>query len=123
MLFSTLAAKLKVQLRPFDLHMLAAQGSQAKGLVFFGIFFVADADKAYLEEFNHRGQHFISRQAGQLEISCHATANPRERVGEGDHVKIFGFIAHFTPALVVAMLLAPARVSSGGLEMTIRERT
>src|SRR5919108_6642571 len=43
----------------------------------------------------------------------------RQRPGERAHAAELGFVAHFAPARVVAVLLASARVAPGRLQMAI----
>src|SRR5579883_415155 len=118
-----LAAKGKLQARPFDCDVSVAQRGQAEGTVGAGVLLVADADESGFEQADHGGQHLRPWQPWLRQILFDAGADGRQRLGEGDHSVVFRLIADSPPARVVAILLAAPGIVSGGLQMAIGERT
>ena len=68
-----------------------------------------------------RRQHLLARQAGAAPGRASTRSRMRGRArGEGEHAVVLGLVAHLAPARVVAVLLAPARVAAGGLDVAGR---
>ena len=51
------------------------------------------------------------------EISRHPPANLLQSAAEADHAIVFGFVADLSPIRMIAILLATAGVTPGGLKM------
>src|SRR6185369_12393027 len=60
---------------------------------------------------------------GQLEIRGHAATDARQCTREGRKAAVLVFVPHRAPCLVVAILLATARIAPGGLDVPARRRT
>jgi len=102
-----------------DAHMVVAQGGEAEGLVLLGVFGVADARQAALHQPHHRRQHLLARQAVSVQIGLDTPARARQRAAEAQHMLELGLVAHMAPARMIAVLLAPARVAPGRLDMAV----
>src|SRR5206468_2308356 len=46
----------------------------------------------------------------------------RQRCAEAEHAIVFHLVAHFAPAGMIAVLLAPPRVATGGLDVAVLAR-
>src|SRR5690606_32921996 len=66
--------------------------------------------------------HLLARQAGQGEIGTDPAAQLRQRASEGDDAVELVGVAQRAPVRVVAVLLAAARIASGGLQVATRRR-
>lgn len=113
------AAKFEAHLAAADAHMAIAHRREPERIILFGVFFVADADDAGLENPHNRGKDFLNGQTRLREVPCGALANFLERFGEVDHAIVFVLIADFAPARVIAELFATAIVAPGGLQVTV----
>src|SRR5260370_8587106 len=122
MLASALAAKTKTQFRAFDPDMSIFHGCEPKRFVFARVLLIADADESALKQLHDRGQDFVSRQSGQLQILRDSSADLWEGFAETDYTIVFVFVANFAPAIVVNVLLATARVATRRLNVTVRQR-
>src|SRR5438552_1325719 len=74
------------------------------------------------KSFALKSSPFVSRQSGQLQISRDSSADLWEGFAETDYAIVFVFVANFAPAVVVNVLLATARVATGRLDVTVRQR-
>ncbi len=102
--------------------MLVAHRGQAIRVVRPRVFIIAYADKRPLHDRDDRGQHFFPRQPGPREVRSDALPHPRQRRREGEHAVVLCFVARFAPLLVITVLLAPACIATGGLQVAIRHR-
>ena len=59
----------------------------------------------------------VDRAQGEARLV--RAADRRQAVGEGQHVMVFGALAHLPEARVIAVLLAATRIAAGGLDMTV----
>jgi hypothetical protein len=64
-------------------------------------------------------QHFFARQAGQFQCAVDFGADGGEGLAEVDHPLVLHLVAHGAPFRMVAVLLASARVASGGLQVAV----
>ena len=62
----------------------------------------------------------FSRGSPLAQVGAGALADARQRLRERDQPAVLRLVAHLAPARVIAVLLAPARVAAGGLEMPAR---
>ena len=116
------AAELELDRAAVDLDMMMANGGQAEALVVARVLGIADPDERGLEQTHHGRQHPLARQAWAAQVGIHARPDLRQCPREHqDPVELVG-IADLPPLLVVAVLLAPARIASGRLEMAARMR-
>lgn len=63
MQYAVLAAEIEHDAPAFDAHVIVAQCGQAKAVVLFGVFRIADARQRALHQPNHSGQNLVARQA------------------------------------------------------------
>src|SRR4051794_39794375 len=120
MLLAALAPKLEAQGGAVDVHVLVAQGGEPKGVVLFGVLLVADPDEGRLQQLDDRGEHLLPPQAALRHVLLEPLADPGQGLAEGDHAAELGLVAHLPPFGVVAVLLAPAGVAPGRLQVAVR---
>jgi hypothetical protein len=116
---AALAAEAELDLAAVDLHVAVAQRGQAVGLVLARILVIPDAHHGRFEQVDDGRQHLLARQAGQAEGAVDFLADLRQRLAELDHALVLHLVAHLAPFGVVAVLLAPARVAPGGLQVAV----
>ncbi|MNZ28836.1 hypothetical protein D3C78_460760 [compost metagenome] len=117
---SALAAKAEAYGAALDLDVAVAQGGQAEGVVVAGILTVANTDQGGVEQADHQGHDFFPVQSWARQLAVQLLAQFRQCIGEGQHARVFVAITKVTPQRVIAVLLAPASVASGGLQVTLR---
>jgi len=115
---AALAAELEFHARAAHLHVAVAHGGEAEGVVLLGIALVADANRGALEEPHDERQHLAARQPGKGDVGARLAADARQRLGEFHQMVELVGVAHLSPARVVAVLLAAARVAARDLEMS-----
>src|SRR3954454_1544830 len=120
MLLAALAPELEAQGGAVDVHVLVAQGGEPKGVVLFGVLLVADPDEGRLQQLDHRGEHLLPPQAAPRHVLLEPLADLGQGLAEGDHAPELGLVAHLPPFGVVAVLLAPAGVAPGRLQVAVR---
>ena len=118
-----LAAEAKPDRRARDSRVAGAHRRQAERLVVARVLLVADANQRLLEELHDGGDDLVARQAGQRDVGVGLPPQRRQRGGEVEDAIVLGLVPYATPARVIAMLLAPARVSTGRLQVAARVRT
>src|SRR6266487_4136848 len=104
--FAGFTTEPKMESRAVHIHVPIAHRSQAERVVLTGIFVVADADETFFQEPDNGSQDFIPRKAWQPQIPFYSRADFRQRLRKRDHAVILGFVAHFAPPRMIAMLLA-----------------
>ena len=102
--------------------MPVAQGGKPEAAVLARVGRVADPDHRDVEKARHGGEHLGPVDAAPAKIGVDRPAEPRQGAGERDEVGILHLVATGRPALVVAVLLASARVIAGDLEVAVRAR-
>src|SRR5579872_4284374 len=120
MLAPRLTAKAHVDLRAGNPNVPRAQRREPEGVVRANVLFVADADRGTLEQRYDDGQHLFPGEAGSAQIARDGSANLRQCAAESGEAMIFCFIADFTPAFVITVLLAAAGVARRGLQVADR---
>src|SRR5688572_26664806 len=112
MFLAALALEVKVDLRALDLDVITVQRGQSVRAIFARVFIVADANQRGLEQPHDRRQDFLARQSRSAQISLDAGAQPGQRFAERQQTLELRLVAQLAPALVIAILLAPALVAS-----------
>src|SRR3954452_10216319 len=120
MLLAALAPELEAQGGAVDVHVLVAQGGEPKGVVLFGVLLVADPDEGRLQQLDDRGEHLLPPQAALRHVLLEPLADPGQGLAEGDTPPDLGLAAHLPPFGVVPVLLAPAGVAPGRLQVAVR---
>src|SRR6202022_143491 len=117
---AVLAAEIEHDAAALDENVIIAQRGQAKAVVLFGVFWIADARQRALHQPNHSGQNLVARQAATAQIRIDPLPDQRQCPAETEHVLELGFVTHLTPVRMVAVLLAPARIAPDRLKMATR---
>jgi hypothetical protein len=119
-LAATLSPEPEADARAADPCVPIAQRGQPERAVQPGVLVVADPDQGQLEQPHDGRQDLLARQAGLRQVRVAALADLAERSGKGDHPVELRLVALLVPARVVAMLLAPAGVAPGRLDVADR---
>jgi hypothetical protein len=121
-LLAALAAKAQAQAIAGHGGVAIAQRRQPERLVLARVFLVADAHEGRVEEANDRRQHGVAarhRADRRGEVGGDALPDARQRRAELEHaLELVGVLGE-APVGVIAILLAPARVASGRLDMAV----
>ena len=117
---AALALEVEAQLRPLDIQMPRAQRGEAVTVVIPGIFAVADTDQRLVEKADDGRQHLLPRGAAAAHVRIDALAYAREKLGKVDEALVFVQVAHAPPIIVVAVLLPPPGIPTGGLDVPVR---
>lgn len=100
--------------------MAIAQGREAKALVFTPIGIVADADHRLVEKPDDRRNNLFAWQAAQGEVGFDALAQRGQAMAKRGEARKFRLVAAGGPVGMIAILLAPALVAAGRLNMSGR---
>ncbi len=119
---AALAAELERQLGAVDLDVIVTDRGQAEALVLARVLGVADPDQGALEQAHDGRQHLLARQAVAPHVGIEPRADLRQRPTENQHAVELVRVAHRAPLGVVAVLLAPAVVAAGRLDVAARMR-
>src|SRR5690606_37009 len=103
-----------------ELDMAVAQRSQAEGTVVARVFGVADPDQGLAHDRHYHRHYLLARKARARQVGAQAPAQLRQCLAERDDAIELALAAHLAPARVVAVLLATARIASGGLDVPAR---
>ncbi len=120
-MFAALAFELKLHGAAANFGMAVLQSGEAVGLILFFVFFIADANQAGFENLDERGEDLFAGEVFPGEITFHSGPDFWKRFGELEHAVVFGFVTHFAPAGMIAVLLAAFGVAAGGLKVAILE--
>src|SRR5438445_13752961 len=77
---------------------------------------VADERVDGVEPANDRRHYLLLLKAVSPQVPCKPSPDSWQRLGKAGHAVELVRVAHFAPARVVPVLLAPARVAAGRLE-------
>ena len=114
-----LSGKTHLHLAAAAPEMARAQGCRPEALVFLCILFVTDANILAVEQADDRGQHRVAAELALLQVFFDPGAELGERLSELAAAVIFGCVL-FRPVIgMIAILLAPARVLAGRLDVTV----
>ena len=116
---AVLAGIFHEQLGALAADMAAAQRRQAEALVGAGILFVADAHMLGVEQAHDRGEHGVALDLALPEVGLDALAELGQSLAELAAAVIFGGVLPGAIIGVVAILLAPAGVLAGRLDMPV----
>src|SRR5256885_16013525 len=116
-LLPTLTPEGEADLGADDVDVPVAQRRQPVGAVLLSVLVIPDADSGVFQQANNRREHLLPWQAGPFEVAVGVFADLRQRLGEGEHAVVLDGVADLAPARVVAILLAPARVAPGRLQV------
>ena len=120
MLDAALAAEAEAQQLALDLQVAPPQRGEAVGAVLAHVFVVADADQRLVEQAHDRGEDLPAAQVGRAQVALEALAQERQHLAEFQHALELRLVARRPIVGVVAVLLAPARIRAGRLDMTVR---
>src|SRR5256886_11878847 len=116
-LLPTLTPEGEADLGADDVDVPVAQRRQPVGAVLLSVLVIPDADSGVFKQADDGREHLLLWQAGPFEVAVGMFADLRQRLGEGEHAVVLDGVADLAPARVVAILLAPARVAPGRLQV------
>src|SRR5207237_5919821 len=119
---AALTAKAEAQHRAVDLEVAAAQRGQAVGAVLAHVFIVSHPDQRLVQQHHHRGEQLPAAEIRRTQIALDALAQARQHFAEFEHAPELRAVAGFAIAGVIAILLAPAGIGAGGLNVALRVR-
>ena len=103
-----------------DIHVPVAHRGEAEGTVIARVFVVPHPNQRRLQECDNRGEDAVPGEPRRRKVAPHPRPDLRERGPERDHALVLGLVADLSPPCVVAVLLPPAGVTAGGLNVTVR---
>src|SRR5204862_4253948 len=80
----------------------------------------AHAEESAIEQAHRARQHALACDALPCKVPGDAAAHAGQCAGEGDHFVELALVGPLAPLVVVAVLLAPAGVDAGGLDVSHR---
>src|SRR5262245_6449187 len=92
---------------------------QAIALVVPGVLVAADADQRLFQEMHDGGQDLLALETAPGEMPLDRASDGRQALREGEHAMVFGAVAHVAKARVIAILLAPFRITARRLDVAI----
>ena len=104
---------------PLGLNVAVAHRRQAVRMVLAGIFIVANTDDRRLQQPHDGGEDLGARHSGLAKVARDAAADFWQSLPEPEHVLEFRLVALLPPMGMVTVLLAPAGIPAGGLQMAI----
>jgi hypothetical protein len=122
LLFPALAAIAKHNPRAVDVDVFGTQSGQPEGSIGTRVLLVPDAHERLLEKSYGGRQHALSRDTRPGEVRLDARADARKSLHEVGQAAVLGLVPDRPPSLVVPVLLSPASVAPGGLDVSERAR-
>src|SRR5207237_9437165 len=80
-------------------------------------------NESRLQQPDYRRQHALTRKRWAIEIALHESTDSRQHTREINHSLVLVCVTHFSPARVVAVLLAAASIAASCLDVTVLQRT
>ena len=117
-----LALESEPQGRAFDRDVPVAERRDPEAAVVASIGRIAHPDHRDVEKARHGREHLVPSQAAPAEVGVDPPAQAGQGAGELDQVGVLHLVAAGGPPLVVAVLLAAARVLAGHLQVAVRAR-
>lgn len=99
-----------------DADLGIAQGGESVGAVLTGVFGIADADEAAVEQGYDGGLDFKQRGSFEFQIVSDTAADVRKLRGEAKDAAVFVAFTGGAPVGVIDVLLAATGIAAGGLE-------
>jgi hypothetical protein len=87
-----------------------------------GIFIVANANQRRLRQLDRGREHLLARQTPLAQMTSGSATNLGQRFRERDNAFVLVLVLGVAPPRVIAILLAAARVTAGGLQVSVRYR-
>src|SRR5262249_22693981 len=120
---AALAAELEPHGRATHVHVAVPHRRQPERAVLLPVLAVADADQRGLEQPDDESQDLLARQALASQVLLDPHAQARQHRAELKEPAILRFLALRPEPRVIAVLLAPLRIASRRLEMSVRAGT
>src|SRR5439155_1834453 len=120
MIDAALSPKREVEPGAVDLDVPAAQGGEAERAVLAGVLVVSDADQRLVEQSHDGRQDLTPAEVVRAQVALHALAHVGQDLAELEHPPELRLVPRLAIARVIAVLLPPARVASGDLDVAAR---
>ena len=111
--------KIKFDLSASNADMARLEGGEPEAIVLPGVFRVPTRANVRSIRRTTAAITFSRGNPGRVRSASTWRRTAGKQVREHQHVFVLGFIAHVSPAAMVAILLAAARVATGRLNVTI----
>src|SRR6185503_7429724 len=119
-MFPALPAELEADGATSDAHVLVAHRGQPERVVLPRILLVADANETALEQLHERRQYLLARQTRPRQVGACPPPEDRQGTRERLHAIELRLVTCRAPVGVIAVLLAPLRVTAGRLKVAPR---
>ena len=120
MIDAALSPKREVEPGAVDLDVPAPQGGEAERAVLAGVLVVSDADQRLVEQSHDGRQDLTPAEVVRAQVALHALAHVGQDLAELEHPPELRLVPRLAIARVIAVLLPPARVASGDLDVAAR---
>jgi hypothetical protein len=100
-----------------------AKRRQPERIVRSDVFLVADPHQRLIEEHHDAGQHLLAAEAGAGEVPGDGAADAGQRAAEPPQVFELLAVPPLAEPGVIEVLLSPAGIASGGLQVPVTMRT
>src|SRR5688500_9915194 len=104
----------------FPAGMPRTQGGQPVRAVAAQVLAIADAREGAIEQARHQRAHARARHALQRKVAAQPAAQGRQVFAEFAHAAELVAVTQAAPVRMVAILLAAARIATGGLQVAAR---
>jgi hypothetical protein len=121
-LYSALAAELEAQLGAIDRDVTSAQRCEPVRLVVARQILRPHADERTLQQPHHGREHFVTRESLQEDVALDSLPDLPDDFAEVEEALELRALAISPETGMVAVLLAPARVTRGDLEVSVLVR-
>ncbi|KAG1433533.1 hypothetical protein G6F57_022078 [Rhizopus arrhizus] len=102
--------------------MAVAQCGQSERAVLLCVGFIAGPHQGVGQQRDHHRQHFFPGETRPLEIARQPPPQRGDGLAKGDDAVELAGVALLRPVGVVAVLLAPTRIATGGLQVAVGVR-
>ena len=116
---AALAAELEAEVGAGDLDVAVLESGESEGAVGLGVLVVAHPDAGALEQPDHRGKNLFAGKSREAEVALQPRPDLRQRLAEAQHSAELGLVPDLPPLGMIAVLLPPSRVPSGGLDVSV----
>src|SRR3954468_17898327 len=116
---AALAAEGEAQHRAVDREVPAPERGQAIRAIVAHVFVVPHPDERAIEQAHDRGEDLAPAEIGGAQVALDTVAKPWQHLAEFEHALEFRAVARLAVLRVIPVLLAPARIARGRLDVAV----